>query len=99
MLIPRFAAEASLYKARGHYHGARGFHRASGVVLARFGPIRFPFPGGRYCGSCYRDAMGTCVRDCTYCPPGILPDGCSEWTMPCLPSQCPPCCARGCVPC
>ena len=85
MRLPGFAAESSVYRTSGHYQISSASEQAGGVILQElsFSPVL------RHCGTCYLDPMLGCVRDCYACPPGRPPDGCSDWTERCDPSQCP----------
>jgi hypothetical protein len=96
MSVPRFSAEASLYRTSGYYRTSVAFNQAGGIVfqelqagemvLQEFGlPVsRLPLEAFFHCGRCYYDRQGNCVQDCIHCPPGKLPNGeCTEDTFPC----------------
>jgi hypothetical protein len=91
MNFPGFTGEASLYRTGGSYRTTGSGAPQSNEVI----PSQLPFPGASplviNCGTCYRDETGACVRDCTSCPQGHLPNGCDQWTEACAPNKCPPC--------
>ena len=84
MSMPLFTAAASIYKS-GHYWTSGAFGEASEIVGHEFFA-----PLNRTCGVCYLDENSACVRDCTNCPPGQPPNGCTEFTLTCRPDQCCP---------
>jgi hypothetical protein len=96
MSIPRFTAEISLSKASGHYYTHVALTQVDGVMLQEFFSQVTPRvrrPGFVSCDPmCHLDETGACVRDCTECPPGRLPDGCQDFTVPCPSGAC---CAPG----
>jgi hypothetical protein len=110
MSTPGFTAENSLSKGSGHYYAAAAFAQAPVAILQeislpvsqgmRVPGISLPvsrFPGGTSCDPvCHLDETGTCVRDCTSCPPNRLPDGCQDFTKPCPSSACCPPGQEGC---
>jgi hypothetical protein len=106
-MLPGFTVPSSLGKARYSYVTAStgsgfapGFSVGNGAFVspALLGVPRpfAPFPGSRSCGLCYLDDTGACVRDCTICPPGPQPDGCTDVTVSCRDSLC---CPAGQDPC
>jgi len=79
--MPLFTAAASIYKS-GHYWTSGAFGEASEIVGHEFFA-----PLNRTCGVCYLDENSACVRDCTNCPPGQPPNGCTEFTLTCRPER------------
>jgi hypothetical protein len=101
MTLPGFAAGVSLYTTFRHYYAIRAFNQVIGARPQQLSVQEFAFPGLRHCGPCYWDQTGACVQDCVICPPGQLPDGCEDFTVPCRsPGHCPPCgpctCTKNC---
>jgi hypothetical protein len=104
MSTPRFTAENSLYKGTASYYTVAAVAQAQVEILQEFSSsasaekrapgLSLPvsrFRGGTSCDAvCHLDDTGACVRDCTSCPPGRLPDGCVDFTEVCPPSACCP---------
>jgi len=84
MTLPGFNAETSLYKTSIHYRFMDASVQADGVVLQQL----------VFCGPCFRDATGSCMKNCTFC--FGLPRHCFTRTEPCDPSACPPFDPCGC---
>jgi len=91
MSIPRFTAEISLYKTSGRYYTHVALTQAEGVILQEFSlsvTSQVRRPGFVSCDPmCHLDETGACVRDCTDCPSGQLPNGCQDFTRPCPPQR------------
>ena len=97
MRTPGFTAENSVYKASSRYYSRAALAKIEGVISQQFPLPVSRFPGSVTCDPvCYLDETGACVRDCTNCPPGQLPDGCQDFTRPCPLSAC---CPSGQYPC
>jgi hypothetical protein len=47
-------------------------------------------PPGIHCSQCGVGDTGGCFKHCVWCPSGVLPDGCSQFELPCPPSGCCP---------
>jgi hypothetical protein len=104
MSTPGFTAENSLYKGTASYYTVAAVAQAQVEILQEFSSsasaekrapgLSLPvsrFRGGTSCDAvCHLDDTGACVRDCTSCPPGRLPDGCVDFTEVCPPSACCP---------
>jgi hypothetical protein len=78
MALPGFSAETSLYRTSVHY-------RLTGV-LVQADEIA---PQQIFCGPCYSDDTGACLRNCRICIGFPFPR-CFTNTVPCDPSACPP---------
>jgi len=73
--LPAFTAEASLYGTSGRYRTA-AFREAGEAILPQIiKPIH-------YCSPCVCSSNG-CWKSCTFCPGGVLPDGCTSSSMRC----------------
>ena len=85
MTLPGFNAETTLYKTSVHYRLTGAMVQADGIM-----PQLFSF-----CGNCYLNATGSCVKNCTFCEP--FPPHCFTFAAPCNPSACqePHCCPPG----
>jgi hypothetical protein len=81
MNVPKFSAEASLYKTSAHYH-----HLSNAFAQANKGVIQSAFT---QCEGCHHDNTGACVQNCSYCfkEPGY---GlvCFTYTKACNEDQC-----------
>jgi len=87
MTLPGFNAETSLYQTTVHYRLKGTSAQADGIM-----PQLVPF-----CGPCFRNAAGACVRNCTFCEP--FPPHCFIVTEPCSASACQDDCTIECPQC